>query len=443
MSENEIKTGAIAETLCPGCGKVIPHEAGYVDWCECGWNLKPARVKESRNLLRRFYDALGKKRGRVVFERLVTSSDLHRHGFTVQTALLFLAAASVQLFTAALLVCGAYLICTNYTNPLLIVLGLSLIALAVTGRPRLGKVPAHCLAPDKFPELHKLVARIASLLKTSPPDCLVIDNHFNARVGRRGLRQRKVLFIGLPLFSVLGGQEQVALIAHELAHLVNGDPTRGVFVSITLKTLAEWHRLLARDHFWPRTPSGKARYGGRSFGMAGGIANLAEFLTNVLVHLLSYIPYLFLLALVHLSWDEQQRAEYLADRLGAQVSGTQAFISMSEKLLFSSRVRFVVQRGALNARSRDVIEELQADFKSIPAREYERMRRLAALEETKLNATHPPTAFRIGLLQAGEFHAPQHSLSERDEAALVEELKHFRPAVNRQLIDEYRRTLYR
>jgi heat shock protein HtpX len=442
LSENNLKTRELAETRCPECGKMVPQEAGHVVWCECGWNLKPLQVKESGNLLHRLYDGLGRKRGRAVFNELVKSSDL-RPGVSIPMGLLFLAAAFIQLFTVALLLFGIYLILANYTNYLLIILGLSLIVFAVTGRPRLGKVPANCLAPDKFTGLHLTINRIAALLKTSPPQCIVIDSHFNAEVTRRGLRQKKVLHLGLPLLLVLNGQEKVALIAHELAHFANGDLTRGVFVSITLNTLEKWHHLLARDYFWPRRAAGKSRYGSRSGGLTGGIANLAEFLTNVLVHLLSFVPYLFLWVLTRLAWDGQQRAEYLADQLGARVSGTDAFVSMSEKMLFSSRVRLTAQRVVLKAHSRDVIAELQEEFSHIPPREFERLRRLAEMQETSLNATHPPTALRIRLLKAMKFREPQLVLSEKDDAALTNELSVLKQAVNQRLIDEYRRSLYR
>ena len=38
--------------------------------------------------------------------------------------------------------------------------------------------------------------------------------------------------LGLPLVSVLEPQERVALIAHEIAHDVNGDPARGTQVAV-------------------------------------------------------------------------------------------------------------------------------------------------------------------------------------------------------------------
>ena len=109
----------------------------------------------------------------------------------------------------------------------------------------------------------------------------------------------------------------------------------------------------------------------------------------------------------------------------------------------SSRVRLAAQKAALNADSRDAIKELQEEFERIAHKEFERMRRLAEMEEIRLDANHPPTAFRIKLLKAREFREPKLELGENENTALTEELSSFKKVVNRRLMDEYLRTLYR
>ena len=43
-----------------------------------------------------------------------------------------------------------------------------------------------------------------------------------------------MLFIGLPLFAILDDAERVSVLGHELAHGVNGDPTRGFVVGTAM-----------------------------------------------------------------------------------------------------------------------------------------------------------------------------------------------------------------
>ena len=65
---------------------------------------------------------------------------------------------------------------------------------------------------------------------------------------------------------------------------------------------------------------------------------------------LAFIPYVIASALVHLIWQDCQRAEYLADYLGAKVSGTQASISMLKKMPLGSVFIVTLQRLALDKR---------------------------------------------------------------------------------------------
>ena len=181
-----------------------------------------------------------------------------------------------------------------------------------------------------------------------------------------GWRRRRVLTLGLPLFSALEPQERVALIAHELAHGRNGDSSRGLLVGSSLGGLVELYGLVAPD-------SAEAR--GWELGGFDGVL-------NAVFWLLSRPVYLLLLLQLHLLARDSQRAEYLADALAARVAGTPAEISLHEKLLLDSTFRSVIQRGAYGGRAteRDAFEELVAAFAAVPERERERRRRVARLE---------------------------------------------------------------
>ncbi len=423
-------------TYCGACGKAVPVDGGYVPWCECGWNLRPAAAADAdaaprRGLLPKLYAGLGRRRGQAVFERLLKGRAA-RPRFA--PAALYALAVAIQMLVLFFLLTGLSLVVTNYTNLIMLALGLSLVGFAWLGRPRFGAEPPAPLAPEKFAGLHGLVGRVAAALDTEPPRAVVVNEEFNAAVARRGVRQRKVLFIGLPLFSVLDPQERVALVAHEMAHFAGGDPARGVLVSLTTRTLEEWHHLLHREHLWPRENA--------EGGLFGFIAVLAEAIANVLFRLLSWLPRLLLLAVVHLAWDGSQAAEYRADLLGARVSGADAFARMSEKTLFAPRLPLAAQAAALNQNSPGALEELRAQFRSIPPREFERARRLAQAEQTRLDDTHPPTALRLRLLRERGPVQPTLVLTDEENAALDEELQPLVATVNRRLESLYLNSLY-
>ena len=416
------------QTVCGECGKAVPLISGYMPWCECGWNLHLSGSHTPKGLVSRIYRRIGLRRGKVVFEKLLRSQNLPRE-VDLTNLILLLLSASVQFFTLFSLAFGVYFIFNSYSNLLLIFPGLGLLGFAWVARPRFANVPSDALSQKEFPEIHRTVSRVAQALGTSPPDYIVVNEEFNASVFYVGHFQRKAISIGLPLFSILSGQEKIALISHELAHFVNGDPTRGVLISLTTRTLVEWHRALCPDCFLPRNESGI-------------LLMAAEFVSNVFFYLLSRIPHVLLRGFLHLAWDKAQTAEYLADRIGAKVSGTDAFVSMSEKTLLEPKISMAIQRATLKKDSVGAINEIQAEVEKIHPREFDRLKRIAELEEVRLDATHPPTAWRIKLLLANEILNPKLTLATEEEQALTEELNLLENFVDRKLADCYLRNVY-
>lgn len=78
------------------------------------------------------------------------------------------------------------------------------------------------LSRQQAPELFSLIDEVARTINAPTVDSLALSPDFNASYSTRGLR-RRVLGIGMSLWTVLGAQEQVALLGHELGHAVNGD----------------------------------------------------------------------------------------------------------------------------------------------------------------------------------------------------------------------------
>ena len=90
----------------------------------------------------------------------------------------------------------------------------------------------------------------------------------------------------------------------------------------------------------------------------------------------------------------------------------------------------------------DAFDELNAAIVEVPARERERRRRIARLEEARLDDTHPPTARRIELLERRPRQAGRVVAGDDRAAAVDEELRRLRPCLQARLVDDYRDALF-
>lgn len=417
---------------CPRCGTQVPVHSGYVTWCHsCGWNVAaPSAAYTPPGRIGRLYERVGRRLGDRLAGELLTDESLQPR-LTLSKGLAYSIAVGVYAVAIAFAVAGLALLVLGFPNPVAIGVGVVLVAIAVLMRPRFGKAPDEGLiSREEAPRLHELADEIASALETEPVDLVQIAPAFNAQWGVYGLRRTRVLGVGLALLAVLEPQERVALIAHELAHAKNGDSTRGFFMGSALGSLEELYVLLAPNEFLYEVENPDL----------GPIERIA----NWILWLISR-PLLGLLLLqLHLLLRDSQRAEYLADALAARVAGGEATIALQEKLLLASTVDAAVQHAARPGENgeTDLFEELVTATISIPERERERRRRVARLEQARLSDTHPPTAKRIALIEGRPPASLLVALDEGRSAAIDAELAGRRRAAQRELIDEYRDSLY-
>jgi len=256
--------------------------------------------------------------GSGLFARLKNAPNL-TPTITLSYLLAVVCATLIHMLTVFCGLMGVLLIINNWPNVFFIALGLLLLCITWLLLPRLSTFPKHIAARQSLPTLYAVADEVASALHTARPYGIVITGKFNAAYGRAGWRRRPILYLGLPLLSILDDQEVVALLAHKLAHGVNGDVTRSFFVGSALNSLSRWHHILrpirigANDHY---------RYG--RYGLA---ALISQFIMLLMAQVVWYIAWV----LSHLVWRDMQRAEYLADHLAAQIGGTAATLAVFEK----------------------------------------------------------------------------------------------------------------
>jgi Zn-dependent protease with chaperone function len=164
---------------------------------------------------------------------------------------------------------------------------------------------------------------------------------------------------------------------------------------------------------------------------------------RIIMHGLAFLAWLGAYLLSLLLWRESQRAEYLADNLAASVSGTEAMLSMLEKLHFRRTFLVVLRRVTLRKdEGCEFFEELRQSVAGVPERELERIRRVEKLDNSRLDLTHPPTVNRIELLRSHYVAAPKVRFSSSDCERLDSELLSLKGDLQNKLFDMYRASLY-
>ncbi|MEU6316929.1 M48 family metalloprotease [Streptomyces sp. NPDC047009] len=219
------------------------------------------------------------------------------------------------------------------------------------------------------PELYALVDEVARVVGTRGVDEVRVDAQVNASVMTHGVRGRRPLTLGLPLWEILTPQQRIALLGHELAHCSTGDTRQGLVLSTAYRSLTTWHY-----YFIP-------------------IAKPSA--VEMLVNLLYIVPRLLLQGVLtlldHLTLRAAQRAEYLADREAARAASTEAAVGLVDRLLVTDSAAVALRREAgqtalagprgartVEAKPEEIWERLRAHMASIPEYEYERQRRVCS-----------------------------------------------------------------
>ena len=457
---------------CPECGAPLTSDPRFVEWCpSCEWGAlpkaPPANTRRDR-LNRRFNRGLEQR----LFNRVVTGGNGRRRSAPGGTDLVvFLLAGFIHLVTVALFAAGLALL-LQPPWPVQ-TLGVLLVAVGCLFRPRLGPGRRSLrkltvLERSAAPTLYALADRVAAEVGTTPAAVIAVDGRHNASYHRVGLRREVVLTLGLPLWETLTPEQRLALLGHEFGHGANGDFRRSLWVGSALRSLQEWYYLLS---------PGAGPYGRRSGGRAGrGLVASGTAVAAVVLAVFAALVLLFHRLLTRLTALSSRRGEYLADGFAVRVAANDAAEGLLEMLTLGSSVDHVVRRRRLNAkpvrRSRagagagrvpvpaavprpaneyqpirrpaetvttparpaqpaaaDLWTELRSYIASIP--QSERARRLVAsrLEETAVDASHPPTHLRTAYVRQLPQAAPAIVLTTAEVRAIDAELAPLRAAL--------------
>ena len=412
------------QTTCPNCGTEIPVPAGARAWCErCDWNVGGETPDLDESFFERQYARISQRHAKATLETLkATPVENLRPRWTIRKAIAFGLAAGVHLLTLTLLVTGIVIVATGFPAFASIFWGAALCALVWLMRPKPGKVPSLDLVDRKdFPALHAFVNQVAKELGGRPVSKIVIDESFGAAYGVLGWRRVPVLWIGLPLWLALRPQERLAVIGHEIAHGVNGDGTRGFIVGSALSALDEWVGLLQGPFYQATT--------------------MTERVGGYVIWIFS-IPFAAVQSLLaQLLCLDKQQAEYFADYLASTVSGTEAIMSTLQRLGCGDHLDDVLLRNVYSTSQSGarILALFRERIASLPDREWQRLARSSQREGARLDASHPPTAYRIEFLNAHLVAKPRMIATEDAMRSIDAEINAVQERLGKRLIAQYAR----
>lgn len=382
-------------------------------------------LEKTDSKLHALYEKLGNKRGQRVFQDLVTQKEL-RQGISFSKSLAFMAATFVHLISISLFLLSLYLLVFQNDHFMFIAAGFILLGIAWLARPRVPKLDKdeHLISRQEFPFLFEAVDQLADAMQVKRINGIIIDDEFNASVAQIGWRRREIIKIGLPLFSILEPEEQLAILAHEFGHISNGDLTRSFYIGTALYTLQTWYELL--------NPVPIDEYDSMGF---------FEIPVYYFMAFLALIPYSLFLLLVHLLFDNSQKGEYLADERAAKAVGYKSLISSMEKFQYADTFYLKIRELVVRKNTMNLFNAVQDQIKIMPEREKERLSRLAQLETSKLDSTHPPTAYRIKLLESLKAAPPSLAVGKGTLEMMQKELETQQNRIQEEVIENYRYVL--
>ncbi len=390
----------IGKDCCPDCGAMIPSYPRYTPWCEeCNWNIQPDNVKPSSW----WQQAISQRLAQRLFDQMSHEMTAKQLTGTHLTALLL--ATIIYLIHIIFLFWGSYLIWSWTIGRILA--GILIIYLTIRAlNIRYDELPpAMMLADEKqFPALNHFIGDVARRLAVPKPK-IALSEQFTATFARVGSARESLLCIGIPFLALLSGGEMLSLIGHELSHDHDGAWSRSLYVQNARTAVESWYKLFSFYH-WRTHSNDMIVFCGLLFAficlpvsiVVGGLLRLLELLI----------------------FHDSQRAEYVADLQSLAVAGNHD----APHLLRKSYYRYLgaLQEAYQKAPLHQKYTVVQRKLQEIPAREKERVWRIAQMQQPKLNSSHPTVTQRIALLKNRPPIPPAFVINPEQFAAIQAEL---------------------
>jgi Zn-dependent protease with chaperone function len=384
----------------------------------------------SSNPLNTLHEKLSRQYSKSLFDEVASASIEDLRPKSTTSSLLAVALSTlVHGWSVIIFAAGFFLIfsITKSFNPFLLLIGIAAVATGWQMRPRLDRIPKEKANLQDFPMLYSVVHKIAEVLGSPQVSTIVLTPEFNASFQRVGVGQKIVLRLGVPLLSVLDKDEFIALVGHELAHGINGDPNRGLYIGSAVRSLAYWSYLLH-----PRV----------LYEDGSGLVGLLGIPFKLLALLLSNLSRFTAFILVNLLWRSSQRSEYLADYLASKASGTSSMIRMLHKLYYGHLFTETVHQYVIGKPKWNFFDEFISRVTNLSGERLQAIKEKERSPESQVDTTHPPTVNRIELLEKHFVKVPTVTISNDEYSKLCQEVANTHKTTLDEIVDAYRSGLY-
>ncbi|MGH1415664.1 MAG: M48 family metallopeptidase [Pelagimonas sp.] len=217
---------------------------------------------------------------------------------------------------------GGWLMVLGYPNVFAMLVGVVFIAAGFYLFPRRTKNTDTTYGRTDCPTLFSLLDQISSCMEAPKVTGLHVFDEVNAYMARFG-KDQHVLGIGAPLWQALTPDQRLAILSHEVAHLINNDPARGELTGHAMMTLSRWSTLF--------DPPKLIDHGRNEFVVIDDRGAYGQIISNLFGGAVGALTF----AYEKLVFSDSQRAEYQADINAALVAGKPAMASALQMSILS------------------------------------------------------------------------------------------------------------
>ncbi len=415
------------DPACPRCRQRLPElDSRFSVWCPaCDWNVDP--LADSGDSGRG--GARTEERQERILRRVLSRGTRKAWSCPPLWAA-FVLATAVNLVTVALTVAGVWLVAAGANWPQRLAGGLALV-LALVLRPRPGKMPKHAVNRSAAPVLHALVDRVAAVTGIRRVDAIAVDQGYGSRCVRVGLRRRRVLVLGLPLWEVLTGDQRLALLGHDLGRSA-GTGLSTAWIETALDGLSTWADVVRSS-----PEADKARMealdshlfdaGATAMGRQNSTANMGAALAAPLQDALAQGALLLHRLLNRLSEQSGGLTEYRADEAAARTASSDSAEQLLRALLLRETALAALARTARG--TTDIWPQLRDAVTSVPDTERERRLRVSRRRDSGT----PPVPLRLRHIRALNMERAAVDVSDEETRAIEAELEPTRALITAEL----------
>lgn len=404
---------------CPKCGAEMPVNPGFITWCDkCGWNINfDVRRKSNKDIFEILSNSENQQVCKKVFDNINKEVKKNRKKRPAAIIACIIALA-VHLCTILWFLLGLDLI-IFHLNALTFPMSMLCLIISRYLMPKFSSFVEHGIPRAVYPEIYNFVDKISKEMNAPKIDIIVFNYDFNASFKKVGIKGKRVLTIGTPLFSILSEEERIALLAHEIGHNVNNDVGRSFLIESALVTLA-------RIYFFMNPTKSENIW-------------LIILLPITLIRwLISKVVFRIWYSFGRLVWSDRQYSEYLADYLASKISGSGAELSLLQKLYYYPTFYLALERVIRYKYNNDVLDEFKKCIKNVPEREIKRISLLEKSELSRVDASHPPTSYRVDFIKQNYISQRKIKLSQSELERLNYELIKIENNISNGLINDYR-----